>query len=139
MITWSREYDTGIKSIDEAHRGLVTGLNDLEQALASGAGSKRVPGLLAMLEKYASEHFLNEEACMSRYKCPTAQANKEAHRDFISRLISTRERYTSSSAAGALLAVQMHRELCDWIVNHILRVDSALKTCHPESKGLAAK
>jgi len=139
MLTWSAEYETGVAFVDEDHRRLVDGLNALEKALNTGAGSKQIRPLLEFLERYASSHFGREEACMERVRCPHAETNKAAHREFIAKFGRARERLEKSQGAGALLAVQVHRELCDWIVQHILRVDSALKGCAPRPVGTAAR
>lgn len=134
MIIWSAEYNTGISMIDEDHRRLIDSLNQLENALSNGTGSKQVPALLDFLESYASQHFAREEACMTRHACPTAAANKAAHQEFIVKFGNARSRLQNSTSAGALVAVQVHRELCDWIVRHILSVDSAIKRCPPPLK-----
>lgn len=132
MISWSKEYETGVASVDADHRRLAEGLNELEHALATGSGSKRVGEILAFLAEYAAGHFTREEACMNRFNCPTAAANKAAHREFIAKFTAAQARIEQSPGSAALIALQVHRELCDWIVNHILRVDSALRTCVPK-------
>ncbi len=128
MLSWSPEFATGVAEVDADHQQLITSLNQLEIALKSGEGSKHVPVLLKFLEDYANIHFAREEACMHRLKCPTAQANVAAHEQFRATFARAKQRMAASSA-GALVAVQVHRELCDWITKHILRVDSGLKQC----------
>lgn len=135
MITWSNEFATGVASVDADHKRLMDGLNELETALANGAGSRRIGEVLSFLASYAAEHFAREEACMSRYNCPTALANKAAHRDFIIKFTAAQSRIEKSPNSAALISLQVHRELSDWIVSHILRVDSALKTCAPKVAG----
>lgn len=130
MIQWSSDYETGMPQIDEDHKRLADGLNQLEQALASGSGSKHINRLLSFLSSYATTHFAREERCMEQHRCPTAAANKAAHQDFIRKFTAAQEKIAKSSGgAAALVAIQVHRELSDWIVQHILRVDSALKRC----------
>lgn len=128
MLTWSPELDTGMPEVDADHRQLVVSLNELEIALRSGGGSKHVPVLLKFLEDYANIHFAREEACMHRLKCPTAQANVQAHAQFRATFAKAKERMTSPTA-GPLVAVQVHRELCDWVTKHIIKVDSGLRQC----------
>lgn len=129
MLTWSSEYETGVQSIDSDHRQLVRSLNELEKAIAEGQGSARIGSLLSFLEKYAAEHFTREEACMHRHQCPVAAVNKAAHGQFLAKFEAARQRVAQAPAAGALVAIQTHRELCDWMVNHILRVDLNIKGC----------
>ena len=108
---------------------MVAGLNELEGAMNAGSGSQRVPELLSFLEDYARNHFHREERCMEHFRCPAAQANKEAHAEFIRKFESARQHLRNSAGSGALVAMHVHRDLCDWVINHILSVDSALKGC----------
>jgi len=128
MLTWTPEFATGVAEVDNDHQQLISSLNQLERALKAGEGSRHIAVLLKFLEDYANIHFAREEACMHRLQCPTAQANVQAHDQFRATFGRAKERLSSPSA-GPLVAVQVHRELCDWVVKHILRVDSGLKQC----------
>lgn len=130
MITWSPNYNTGVASIDTQHQKLVGYLNELEAAIAKGAGSREIPALVAKMESYADEHFRHEEGCMHRVNCPTAQQNVTAHKEFMTMVAQAKGRLASSGNTAALVASRMHRELSDWTVNHILRIDvDGLKRC----------
>lgn len=130
MITWSSSYQTGVASIDSQHQKLVGYLNDLETAIAAGAGSREIPALVARMEAYADEHFRHEEGCMHQLSCPTAQINVTAHREFMAMVAAAKQRLAKGGGSAALIATRMHRELCDWTLNHILRVDvDGLKRC----------
>lgn len=131
MITWSDTYATGVARIDEEHQKLVGMLNDLEQAIQRGQGSQLIGAVIDGLARYADTHFAYEEGCMQRLHCPTASANQQAHAGFRTMIAKARARLTGGG--NALAAQQVHRELCDWIVNHILRVDSALRRCRSAS------
>lgn len=128
MLTWSPELATGVAEVDNDHQQLITSLNQLELALKAGEGSKHIAVLLKFLEHYANIHFAREEACMHRLQCPTAQANVQAHAQFRATFGRAKERLASPTA-GPLIAVQVHRELCDWVVKHIMRIDSGLRQC----------
>ena len=128
MLTWSPEFATGVAEVDSDHQQLITSLNQLELALKAGEGSKHITVLLKFLEDYANIHFSREEACMHRLQCPTSQLNIQAHAQFRTTFARAKERLVSPMA-GPLVAVQVHRELCDWVVKHIMRVDSGLKQC----------
>jgi hemerythrin len=138
MLIWKSEFETGVAEVDADHRELIIGLNHLETALQSGEGSKTIPKVLAFLEAYANQHFAREEACMYKLQCPTAIANKTAHQQFRQTFARAKERMASSSAA-ALVAAQVHRELCEWITNHIMKIDSGLKGCTHKAAGAVAK
>lgn len=129
MITWSDTYATGVARIDEEHQKLVGMLNELEQSIQLGRGSHLIDAVVAGMARYADVHFAHEEGCMQRWQCPTAAANQQAHAAFRATVAKARARLTGGG--NALAAQQVHRELCDWVVNHILRVDSALRRCRP--------
>jgi len=127
MITWSDTYATGVARIDAEHRQLVALLNELEEAVQLGRGSHAIGGIVARLCTYADRHFSHEERCMEQHRCPTAAANKQAHGAFKQMLERAKPRL--AGGGGALAAQIVHRELCDWLVNHVLRVDTALRVC----------
>ncbi|MFI5337313.1 MAG: bacteriohemerythrin [Opitutales bacterium] len=129
MLTWNDKYNTGIAEIDDDHQKLVEALNQLETALKQGAGAKQVGQLLDFLAQYATIHFAREESCMHRLNCPNAAANKAAHAQFIKKFSTAKSRLTQSTGAGALVAIQINRELSEWISQHILTIDSGLKLC----------
>ena len=129
MITWSSTFETGVKSIDRDHASLIQCLNELEQAIAAGKGSRKIPETLATLEKYARDHFLREELCMHKVACPMAATNAAAHKSFLAQVAHARERCESPNA-GAFVATEIHRRLCVWMTEHILQVDVVgLRSC----------
>jgi hemerythrin len=75
---------------------------------------------------------------MYKLQCPTAIANKSAHQHFRQTFARAKERMASSSAS-ALVAAQVHRELCDWITAHIMKIDMGLKTCASKTGVAGAK
>ncbi|PTY05497.1 hypothetical protein DB347_14045 [Opitutaceae bacterium EW11] len=138
MLTWTSDFETGIEAIDADHLRLIGGLNELEGALADGQGSARISGVLQFLEIYAAEHFAREEQCMNRFRCPAAAANKKAHEQFVAKFSAAKSRIANSPGSCAYVAAQTHRELCDWVVTHILRVDLSLRGCTGQPKPSSA-
>lgn len=128
MLEWKPEFATGVEEIDADHQQLIRGLNHLEAAMQRGQGSKIIDALLTFLETYSNQHFHREELCMQRLNCPTAAANRAAHDQFRVTFANAKSRLQSPSAT-ALVAFQVHRELCDWITNHIMKVDAGLRQC----------
>ena len=129
MLEWKPEYATGVPEVDTDHQHLIRGLNHLETALERGEGADVVEALLAFIQTYSNHHFGREEGCMMRLKCPTAAANKAAHEQFRSRFAAAKVRLSSPAGATTAVALGVHRELSDWMADHILRVDSGLKQC----------
>ena len=138
MLVWSSKFETGVPEVDADHQRLVTALNRLEELLQKGAGSKVVNELLDFLGRYADQHFKREEACMHRLSCPTAAANISAHAQFMATFAKAREKLDNPNA-GALVVRQVHTQLCDWIENHILKIDMGLKSCPKTAAPTLAK
>lgn len=127
MITWSDNFSTGVERIDRDHQALIGILNELEDAIARGRGSHVIAETIQRLSAYAQSHFTHEEACMFRVQCPVAGANKQAHAKFLQTVQASGQRL--AGGGGALAAQQVFRDLSDWMVNHILKIDTALRGC----------
>jgi hemerythrin len=81
------------------------------------------------LADYAVKHFGHEEHCMDEYRCPAAQANKTAHAQFLQKFTAFRQQLETRSSSDSVIAIQLLRELSDWLVNHIRHVDAQLLPC----------
>ncbi len=127
-ISWDASMTTGVESLDDQHRQLITWLNELLAAMSVGRGRAEVAGLLDQLGSYTVTHFGKEEECMTRYKCPVAAQNVAAHKDFIVTITSFREEFERDGAT-AHLVVRVESELMRWLAGHIKRTDAQLAPC----------
>lgn len=127
-IQWDPSMTTGVESLDTQHRQLIAWLNDLLSAISQGCGRTEIEGLLNQLGNYAVTHFGDEEECMTRYKCPVAEANAAAHKDFVATFTSFKEEYDRNGAT-AHLVVRVESELMRWLTSHIKRTDTQLAPC----------
>ncbi len=132
MIKWSEVYSTGHPQIDQEHKILIDRLNELEQALIDGQGKSVIEPMLKFLEDYAAIHFRNEEACFEKYRCPVAAENKAAHQVFI-RTFTEAKAKVSERGASAVLVLETHRKLGEWVRNHILKTDCKLRHSLPST------
>lgn len=128
MMIWNRSLETGHATIDDDHRNLVDQLNKLSGALARGEGKERILGMILFLNHYAREHFAREEVHMQRVGCPAAAENCRAHAQFVAKL-DTWVGQLQSSDVSTPLVLEVHREMCTWIKNHIVGVDCKLRGC----------
>lgn len=129
MIKWDDAYATGLTLIDEQHKNLFQYLNDLESAVTENEVSDALfLDALEYFEKYIKVHFGNEETCMHRYRCPTAQINQKAHQRFILFFNDYKTRLQNQGTD-----YQLFREMLDfceqWILQHICKIDTQLKSC----------
>ncbi len=122
---WIASMATGDAEIDNAHRMLIQTINRLDDAVERGTEAAEVPGILSFLEAYAWRHFSHEEGCFLRHQCPAAETNQKAHAGFIERLTRLRDDMEREGVTPERVAV-LHKTLGDWLVNHILRVDTEL-------------
>lgn len=121
---------TGADSIDAQHKVLVDLINRLLQSMQTGKARDEVGPILGELAKYATSHFAHEEACMTRFNCPAAAANKNAHAAFLKTFTAMKADYDRDGPSPTM-AIRMQRELSDWIAQHIVGVDVKLKPCIP--------
>lgn len=130
MIQWNDTLATGHTIVDNDHRKLIDSLNELEIALKEGRGKDNIPKILAFLNLYTREHFAREEAHMKKIGCPAFDENCREHALLISRLDNWIERL--QNGASTVLVLEIHREIANWIRNHILRVDCKLRGCRAQ-------
>ena len=100
----------------------------LNESFEGGRHEGRIGKILNFLGQYAVMHFGKEEACMEEHRCPAASANKLAHVQFIELFTSMQKRFTVEGPTTAL-AVDLQQQTSAWLVNHILRVDTKLRSC----------
>jgi hemerythrin len=128
MITWSDKLETGHAMVDNDHKQLIGQLNTLSDSLRKGEGNDRLIEMIVFLNHYAREHFAREEEHMQRVGCPAYAENCRAHDQFVAKLEAWITRLKSAGASTTLL-LEVHREACAWIQNHIVGVDCKLRGC----------
>ena len=126
---WDESMRTGDEVNDAQHKELIRQINLLLAAMARGEGPAQVESLLKFLADYTVKHFSHEEQCMAECHCPVAETNKTAHALFLKKFATFRQQLAADSSGGALLAIQLLRELSDWLINHIRRVDAQMLAC----------
>ena len=127
-LAWDDALTTGDVELDTQHKFLIDTFNDLGDAIQHGAGMGSIDKILGMLRYYADWHFGKEEDCMEHYRCPVAGINQTAHAVFIEKSGRYQKEYELSGSSNEL-ALKIHTELSDWIVNHILAIDGMLYSC----------
>ncbi len=122
-------FGTGVEKIDEQHQELFDRVNRLLEACASAQGAREIEPLMAFLGEYIEEHFAFEEAHMDATSCPAAAANKEAHDGFRLTYAALQKEVEAQDGVvdTARLLFQLQGTVCDWIVNHILHTDTAMR------------
>jgi hemerythrin len=127
-IQWDQSMATGIDTVDAQHKQLIAWLNDLLAAVSQGRAGSEIQGLLDRLGTYSATHFGHEEECMVMYKCPAAEENLLAHKDFVVTLAALRDDFERDGAT-AHLVVRVEVEMLRWLTTHIKRTDTQLLPC----------
>lgn len=132
-LNWSEEMGTGDPEIDAQHSYLINFFNELGESIRKGYAPEDIEKVLKIMRFYAEWHFEKEENCMERHHCPAAKINQNAHAVFIQKLNTYQKEY-EQSGGSVELAIKIHENLTDWIVNHILVVDTQLRPCIADEK-----
>ncbi len=133
-IRWNDSMATGNSEVDRQHQEIVRQINGLSEAMKQGKGREEIGRLLDFLGRYAVDHFAKEEAVMARLACPAADANRQAHRKFLERFKELRKQF-DAAGASARLTIEIHGELSQWLVQHIMGIDTKLRQCAEEPVG----
>lgn len=116
---------TGVRSLDEQHKELIERLQRLAQAVERDHPRAETASMFDFLDRYVREHFQEEEEAMERASCPAASANLLGHQQFLENFGRLRERFLSEGPTPDL-AERMEEDLLEWILEHIVLVDSQL-------------
>ena len=130
MIVWDEKFATGSETVDGQHKMLILHINQLGEMLKHfQAGPRNIQfasSLVAFLEQYAATHFKFEEQCMECCHCPAHALNKEQHGQFIEFFRRFHKQYQAEGFSVEAFE-NLHRMTSDWIISHILRVDTQMK------------
>ncbi|MBD2460231.1 hemerythrin family protein [Oscillatoria sp. FACHB-1407] len=135
-FSWDESLSTGVPMIDTHHKELIAAVNDLAEAIEQGKGATYIKKLLIFLKYYAEWHFGHEEQCAAKHKCAIAETNQNAHTQFIQTFGNLHDEYRQSDANEAI-AQRIYDELSDWLVKHILQIDTQIGVCirHAKANG----
>jgi len=111
--------------LDNQHRDLIDKLRGLEEAIRSGESTTVLLDAFRFLDLYVREHFQEEEAHMERIHCPEADLNRKGHQRFLATYQALNLRLGVEGPSESL-AQEVHHELAEWFVHHILLVDARM-------------
>lgn len=120
-IIWQNEYATNIPVIDSQHRKLFEIYNEMA-AHINDHGINGVNALITELIRYTREHFTYEEKLMQKFAYSGCAEHMEEHNDFIEKLMELV--HGNSEGKGREEYLVFAEFLADWLVNHIMVVDS---------------
>lgn len=127
LITWQDSYSVGVELIDADHQLLVSLINQLDDAMTSGAGADTVGSVLNVLIEYTETHFGREELLMEKGGYPELEPHKREHAKLTAKVREIVEQYNAGNVG------RLDHEVMDflktWLTGHILGVDRKYTPC----------
>jgi hemerythrin-like metal-binding protein len=108
--------------VDEAHKSLLTDMNELVSTIKDGALSQ-APPLLTRIQSAASRDFMNERQLMEEDGYPFVELHTRQHERFFEFLADLQHEIELGEKDRVYLAFRVKRLLTGWLVNHLLSAD----------------
>ena len=123
FFEWKKEYETGVKGVDDDHRFLVSLIDEMSVALSQGVAQDLLHKTVYKLADYARFHFKREENYMQMIDYSEQFKHEIEHRaitkkveEFVAKLDSGEDNLTHEVLVF----------LRDWLINHIQKTDKQL-------------
>ena len=118
-ITWHAHNETGIRLIDEQHRGIVSIINTFYYMMGKHMDNTMMYSCISdTLRNYSRTHFITEEAFMKVSDYPGLEQHIEMHRNLISEIEEIELQGIANHDARPLLEF-----LKRWWIEHINEKD----------------
>ncbi len=120
---WNSRLETGIKEIDEQHKGLFQQIDSLEIAIYKGSASEELKNIIEYLNSYIIEHLEAEEKLLRESSYHDFENHFNQHEEFRILCAELLKRY--KKGADNYLALDVDKQMRKWWENHILKMDMA--------------
>ncbi|MGE5504886.1 MAG: sensor histidine kinase [Actinomycetota bacterium] len=126
IFPWNENFECGIAEIDDQHKVLVRLLNVLVGHLAYQFEAPAVDAIFAELKAYTELHFATEEKIWGQHfgGDPWESWHKEAHADFVGKLIEMKEADNGRSYDERIEEIVAF--LTHWLALHIIESDKRM-------------
>ena len=125
-VVWKEEMSVGVAQLDDDHKGLISILNRLGEALHDEAETRAALTLgFRALSQFMRVHFAREEHAMRAADYPGLDAHHPQHVDFIEEMTDMAARFEAGGDEDILEDLVLY--LRDWLINHIMVEDMAYK------------
>ena len=119
-IEWVKEFETGIKSIDEQHKKWIDIINKLTYAIEHNEEESELGKIFNELIEFTRYHFAYEEKYMDQFGFELKEEHKVVHNEFISRLLSVFNKYIKGDITAAIELMDL---LINWVIKHVTKTD----------------
>lgn len=124
---WNTSFETGLETVDEQHRGLLTLVNRFGALVAQGTGidSAELDQVYGELARYSAYHFGEERRLAEQVGVDGRhmELHRRAHASFLADVTAIRHEAGEQLAEAAR---PLLRFLVSWLVCHILGMDQAM-------------
>jgi hemerythrin-like metal-binding protein len=127
---WNPSLAVGVSTVDNEHQEIFRQVALMHQAMADGKGQAELKKIIDFVDDYIVTHFSHEEKLMNEYRCPVAEANKQAHNTFITNFKILKTKFDAKGANSSLV-LDISSMISDWLIKHIHQIDSQLGKCKP--------
>ncbi len=128
LIRWDpTRMSTGNDTIDAQHQELIEMINRLHDACRQGKAKEELREMISFLQDYTVRHFSFEEGVMEQHQCPSRNANRAAHQEFLKRFTDLVQAFDQGLDTSVL--VDLKDLTSRWLTSHICGIDAKLKTC----------
>ena len=121
IILWSDDFCTGIRAIDNDHKGLFEAMNLLYDAHLEDKSPEQVYRVLVLLNNYVNDHFSREEHFLVQAGYPETKEHRKLHKQFRDDLNGLRTLYHSEPESVNVGRTVSY--LFQWVKNHIVEAD----------------
>ncbi len=120
FIVWDEMYATGIGSIDDQHKHLISLLNRMFEALLQKRGKEELSYVIEEMNRYAEYHFHAEESLMEKAGYPGLAEHRIYHDAFTSKVNDFAFKYNQNDEA---LCAEVTIFLTNWLNEHLSTID----------------
>jgi methyl-accepting chemotaxis protein len=121
LIEWGKRYHIGINMIDEQHKVLVDLINQLYATFGRDNQKKQQKEVIRKLVEYTVWHFGNEEKIFKKIGYSDTPNHIVQHEKFIDKMKKFEQEVKDGNAVVSFDIINF---LKDWLINHILKIDT---------------
>ncbi len=114
---WDEKFEIGVSQMDDEHKILISKINVFVNALKA---NENVIQKFNDLKAYTLKHFEDEENYMKSFNYESFPAHQKIHQTMIEKILE----YEKELHAGTLDKKRLIAFLKNWLVSHILGVDT---------------
>ena len=120
LITWRKEFETGIAGVDHEHQELVALINRLADDISAGADRERIQAFLGEVFARIAAHFALEESVMRKHLYDEYEAHKAEHESLLDEIRDIMDEAEDGYAETLSTTV------ANWFVGHFKTKDARM-------------